>query len=67
MKNITVSVHDETYRQARIWAAENNTSVSAAVEYMVDDLARHPPRAQAAARPAPATIASAYRRLFSPI
>jgi plasmid stability protein len=31
MKNITVSVDDETYRQARIKAAERNTSVSALV------------------------------------
>ncbi len=31
MKNITVSIDDETYRQARIKAAEQNTSVSALV------------------------------------
>ena len=35
MKNITVSVDDETYRQARIIAAERGTSVSAMVrEYL---------------------------------
>jgi plasmid stability protein len=35
MKNITVSVDDETYRRARIKAAENDTSVSAMVrEYL---------------------------------
>ena len=28
MKNITVSVDNEVYRQARIWAAQNGTSVS---------------------------------------
>ena len=35
MKNITVSVDDETYRIARITAAERGTSVSAMVrEYL---------------------------------
>ncbi|MCB1544252.1 MAG: hypothetical protein H6872_13255 [Methylobacteriaceae bacterium] len=32
MKNITVSVDDETYRRARIKAAEMDTSVSALVK-----------------------------------
>lgn len=31
MKNITVSVDDETYRRARVRAAEQETSVSAMV------------------------------------
>jgi plasmid stability protein len=35
MKNITLSVDDETYRRARILAAERGTSVSALVrEYL---------------------------------
>jgi len=35
MKNITVTVDDETYRRARILAAERETSVSAMVkEYL---------------------------------
>lgn len=35
MKNITVAVDDETYRSARIAAAERDTSVSAMVkEYL---------------------------------
>lgn len=35
MKNITVSVDEETYRQARIVAAERNSSVSGLVrEYL---------------------------------
>jgi predicted CopG family antitoxin len=29
MKNITITVDDETYRKARIYAAEKDTSVSA--------------------------------------
>ncbi len=37
MRNITVSVDDETYRQARIVAAQRDTSVSALVrEYLAD-------------------------------
>jgi plasmid stability protein len=32
MKNITVSIDDETYRRARIRAAELNTSVSSMVK-----------------------------------
>ncbi|MCF6311280.1 MAG: DUF6364 family protein [Verrucomicrobiales bacterium] len=31
MKNITLKVDDETYRKARIWAAQEGTSVSALV------------------------------------
>lgn len=38
MRNITLSISDETYRNTRIWAAENNTSISAAVEYLLDNL-----------------------------
>ena len=37
MKNITVSLDDETYRRARVRAAELDTSVSAVVrEYLVE-------------------------------
>jgi plasmid stability protein len=39
MKNITVSLDDETYRQARIVAAEQNTSVSALVRRFLSKLA----------------------------
>ncbi len=38
MKNITVSVDDETYRLARIRAAENATSVSAMVRNYLNSL-----------------------------
>jgi len=41
MRNITVSVDDETYRRARIKAAERDTSVSAMVrEFLVDIAAK---------------------------
>ncbi len=39
MKNITVSIDDETYRQARVQAAEQDTSVSALVKRFLKELA----------------------------
>jgi plasmid stability protein len=38
MKNITVSVDDQTYRKARIRAAETDTSVSAMVAEFLKNL-----------------------------
>ena len=38
MKNITVSLPDETYRRARIRAAERDTSVSALVREFLTEL-----------------------------
>ena len=40
MKNITVSVPEEIYREARIRAAEHNTSVSALVREFLAGLAQ---------------------------
>lgn len=39
MKNITVSVDDDTYRRARMKAAEQDTSVSALVRRFLAELA----------------------------
>ena len=39
MKNITVSLDDDTYRRARMKAAELDTSVSALVRRFLADLA----------------------------
>jgi hypothetical protein len=39
MKNITVSLDDETYRRARVIAAERETSVSALVKQFLVALA----------------------------
>lgn len=39
MKNITVSLDDETYRRARIIAAQRDTSVSALVKRFLTELA----------------------------
>jgi hypothetical protein len=38
MRNITVSIHDETYCQARVWAAERDTSISAVVQHLLQTL-----------------------------
>ena len=38
MKNITVSLDDETYRRARMIAAQRDTSVSALVKQFLLDL-----------------------------
>lgn len=43
MKNITVSVDDETYRRSRIKAAEAGTSVSALVKAFLLQLAQGQP------------------------
>lgn len=39
MKNITVSLDDETYRRARMIAAQRDTSVSALVKRFLTELA----------------------------
>ena len=39
MRNITVSVDEETYRRARVAAAERDTSVSSLVKAYLDKLA----------------------------
>jgi hypothetical protein len=38
MKNLTVSIHDEIYLEARIWALRRGTSVSAIVERFLETL-----------------------------
>jgi hypothetical protein len=38
MRNITVTIPDDAYRRARIWAAERDTSVSAVVKYLLETL-----------------------------
>lgn len=50
MKNITVAIDDETYRLARIRAAENNTSVSALVRDYLTTLMNDHPQAEAVRR-----------------
>ncbi|MGA2217278.1 MAG: hypothetical protein ABSG51_04280 [Terracidiphilus sp.] len=38
MKNITVSVNDKAYHDARVFAAKRDTSVSAIVTYVLQNL-----------------------------
>ena len=38
MRNITVTIPDDVYRRARIWAAEHDTSLSAVVKYLLETL-----------------------------
>jgi hypothetical protein len=47
MKNITVTISDDVYTAARVWAAQRGTSVSRIVQHMLSTLPRIP-RAQAA-------------------
>ena len=46
MRNITVTVSDTIYRQARVWAAQRDTSVSAVVQYLLETLPRIPSAAR---------------------
>ena len=38
MKNITVCVSDKSYREARIWAAQHDSSLSKVVQYLIETL-----------------------------
>ncbi len=38
MRNITVTIPDDSYRRARVWAAQRDTSVSAVVRHMLETL-----------------------------
>jgi hypothetical protein len=38
MKNITVTISDQGYHAARVWAAEHRTSLSKTVAFILDNL-----------------------------
>lgn len=38
MKNITVTIPDDSYTRARVWAAERDTSISAVVRHILETL-----------------------------
>jgi hypothetical protein len=38
MRNITVTIPDDAYTRARVWAANRNTSVSAVVRFLLETL-----------------------------
>jgi len=49
MPNITVTVSEDAYREARVWAAQNDTSISAVVQYCIERLPGMPIAQTAAA------------------
>ena len=51
MKNITISVDDETYRRARLWAADRETSISAIVRCILTSLPARSQNRPAAPQP----------------
>jgi hypothetical protein len=61
MRNITVAISDDSYRKARIWAAKNDTSVSAVVQ----DLLQNLPALARAARTATA-VPDPYGKMTPP-
>ena len=46
MKNVTLSLDDETYRRARVLAAERGQSVSGLVRQLLAQLIAPPPKAE---------------------
>jgi predicted CopG family antitoxin len=38
MRNITVTIPDDAYRRARVWAAQRDTSVSEVVRHLLETL-----------------------------
>lgn len=48
MPNITVTVSESARSKAHAWAAENNTSISAAVQFCLQNLPYRLPRAMRA-------------------
>lgn len=50
MKNVTVSLDDETYRRGRVYAAENGTTLSAMVREFLTEFGRKETKEEAAKR-----------------
>ncbi len=63
MRNITVSVDDETYRNSRIRAAELDTSVSALVREYLQGLTPEGARRLTASTPSPSDVEQRRRML----
>jgi hypothetical protein len=63
-KHITVSVDESVYREARLWAARRDTSVSAVVQYLLERLPGLPAARcfhARGSRPAPSGEAAHHR------
>lgn len=54
MKNVTVVIHERIYRQARVWAAQRDTSLSAVVASILETLLSNPTAARIFPLPQPA-------------
>jgi predicted CopG family antitoxin len=54
MRNVTVTVSDDIYRRARVWAAERDTSISEVVRYLLETLQGIPRAGRAFPAPNPA-------------
>ena len=67
MRNITVSVDDDTYRRSRIRAAEMETSVSALVRGFLQRLVREPARGSGEQGVAAETSLERRRRLLEEV
>jgi hypothetical protein len=53
MKNITVSISNQSYLAARVWAAEHRTSLSKTVAFILENLPNIPMGSQAFPRVKP--------------
>ena len=65
MRNITISIDEETYRRARIWAAERGTSVSAMVKCILVTLPSRAPARRP--RPEPAVDSPSRQPVAEPL
>jgi hypothetical protein len=66
-KNITVTVSSEAYRQARIWAAQHDTSISAVVEYLIQTLPGIPRAAREFPEPYPVPANTGHATSIKPL
>lgn len=62
MKNITIALDDETYRKARIAAAQRDASVSALVKKYLLDLSAEAPQTRDLKQEQEALLDSLWRR-----
>jgi len=74
MRNITVTIPDDCYTRARVWAAQRDTSVSAVVRYILETMPGVPRAVKAfplanshplSAKPAPEPPPPAKQAIFS--
>jgi hypothetical protein len=59
MRNLTLAVRDSTYLNARVWAAERDSTITSVVRYMLENL---PSNNSADRAFPPPTLSSSNRR-----